>query len=414
MLDGLLARHRKGWTLERGFYTEPALFERELERVFRTSWLYAGHESRIPRPGDFFTWEVAGTPLLVARDAQGEVHAFLDVCRHRGTRVSGQPCGNADRFICPYHGWTYGLDGRLLAARLMPKDFPKADFGLRRAAVRVAEGLIFVCLAERPPDLAPALSAIRGHLEPYELGKARICLTREYDVRANWKIVVENARECYHCVVAHPELSRLMPHVAIDSPGQMEQFEREFAAQSAVWEEMGLSADNVPMGEREYHVMRFAFRKGVVTQTMDGRPKAPLLGRLERPEAGVVACSILPGFWLEASCDYAFIWRLNPTALDRTHVRVDWLVRGDAREGVDFKPEEVAEFWRVTLEQDWELCRRNQEGVTAVGYVPGPFAPGLDRRATLGEAGPQSFVEWYLGRIGKDRCEGENALPRPD
>jgi Rieske 2Fe-2S family protein len=302
-------------------------------------------------------------------------------------------------FICPYHGWTYGMDGALLAARLMPKDFPKAEFGLRRLPVEVREGMIFVTLSDSPPDLEPAFEAIGRHVEPYELARAKICHTEEYEVRANWKIVVENARECYHCVCAHPELCRLMPHVAIDSPGQMGEFEREFAAQSALWKEMGLSTGNVPMGPREHHAMRFAFRKGVTTQTMDGQPKAPLLGRLSRPEAGVVACSILPGYWLEVSCDYAMTWRLTPASPGRSLVRVDWYVRGDAREGLDYRPAEVAAFWKTTIEQDWALCERNHEGVTSVGYVPGPFAPGLDPRATLGESGPAHFVAWYLGRL---------------
>lgn len=395
----LVARHREGWTLERGFYAEPGLHELELDRVFRRGWLYAGHESRIPRPGDFFTWEVAGSPLVLARNARGEINAFLNICRHRGTRVCTEPCGNADRFICSYHGWTYGTDGALLAARLMPRDFDKAGFGLVRVATRVSEGMIFACLSTDPPDLGPALEDIHRLVEPYELGKTRICFTADYEVKADWKIVVENARECYHCVNAHPALCRLMPHVAIDSPGQMEQFEREFAAQSGLWKDMGLSAENVPMGDRGHHAMRFAFRKGVVTQTMDGRPKAPLLGRLARPEAGVVACSILPNFWLEASCDYAMTWRLTPLGPGRSHVRADWFVRGDAREGADYRPDEVAAFWKGTLEEDWALCERNHQGVTAVGYVPGPFAPGIDGRATLGENGPRAFVRWYLDRL---------------
>lgn len=401
-LRGLIGRHKAGWTLERSFYTDPEVYAAEMERVFVSNWLYAGHISLIPKKGDFFQWEVAGAPILIARGNDGQVRAFLNICRHRGTRVCQPPSGNADSFICSYHQWTYDTCGTLKSARLMPRDFDKSRFGLKPVALRIAEGNIFICLAKDPPALDSVLRDVHEHLEPYELDRTKIIHTEEYIVKANWKIVVENFRECYHCVGNHPELCVLMPHVAIDSPAQMEMFQRAVASAEPQWEKMGLCTQSVPMSARGYHVMRFAFRDGIHTQTIDGQPTAPFLGRLTGPDAGVVATSLNPNFWLEVSCDYNTLWRLTPDGPDRSRIRADWLVREDAVEGVDYHPDKVTAFWRVTLDEDWGLCERNHAGVTSRGYEPGPFAPGLDKRATLGESGAGFFVEWYLKQMSRE------------
>jgi len=402
-IDDLIAAHRPGWTLERAFYNDPEIYEVELEKIFVQGWLYAGHVSRIPGRGDFFLWEVAGESLIIVRGDNEQVHAFLNICRHRGTRVCQEPSGRAKSFVCSYHQWTYNIDGTLQSARLMPADFDKSQFGLRRAHVRVAEGLIFISLAQDPPDLEPALRDIKLHLEPYELAQAKICHTQEYDIKANWKIVTENFRECYHCAGNHPALCRLMPHIALTSPKQIEEFQRSVASAQTRWEKMGLATRNVPMSAKGYHVMRFAFKEGILTQTMDGQPTAPLLGRLTGTEAGQLAVSVSPNFWIEVSCDYAASWRLTPDGLDRTKVRADWAVRSDAVQGVDYDPDRVSAFWRVTLGEDWGLCEKNQAGVSCRGYQPGPYAPGVDGNSTLGESGPQFFTEWYLRQLTRQR-----------
>lgn len=401
-LAELLERHRPGWTLERAFYADPAIYEAELDRIFRRHWLVAGHAARIPKSGDFFTWEVAGAPLLLVRGSDGEVRALLNVCRHRGTRVCEKAEGSADGFVCPYHQWTYAPDGALTSARLMPPEFDKSRFGLRRVAARVQEGLILVSLAENPPDLAPALAAVRTHLDLYDLARTQVCHTEDYLVRANWKVVTENYRECYHCAGNHPQLCAIMPHIALTSPRKVEEFLARVEAARETWRRQGIPCENFPMSDRGYHAMRFPFKDGVVSQTVDGRRAGPLLGRLPGPDVGVVAVSISPSLWLEASCDHAVLSRLTPAGPDLTRVRVDWLVRA----GGGHDPERVTGLWRATFAQDWELCEKAQAGVTAWGYEPGPFAPGVDRKSTLGELGPRFFVEWYLREMGRaERCE---------
>src|SRR5262249_55609395 len=149
--------------------------------------------------GDYFTWNVAGEPLVFVRGDDGQVHALYNVCRHRGSLVCNQERGNARALVCPYHQWVYDTDGTLLSARLMGEGFDTAPWSLHRAHVRVCEDLIFVCLADQPPAFEPIERDIRPFLAPYQFTKAKICKTVELEVRANWKLIAENFRECYHC-----------------------------------------------------------------------------------------------------------------------------------------------------------------------------------------------------------------------
>jgi Rieske 2Fe-2S family protein len=396
----LIQNHQPGYSLAQPFYNDPDIFELEIEKILLCSWLYAGHVSRIPKQGDFFLCEFGDESVIVIRGDEDEVHALINVCRHRGTRVCVEPSGNAQSLVCPYHQWVYNCDGSLRTARLMPADFDKSQFGLHRAHAQVVEGFIFVCLAEDPPRLEPSLRDIRPHIEPYELAQAKICHTETYDLQANWKILNENFRECYHCGGNHPELCDLMPHIKLESAEGFEAFQQRIAACQTEWKKMGVPTHNVPVSsENSHHVFRFPFKEGFVSQTMDGQVVAPLLGRFTEPDVGIVAASILPTLWFEVSVDYAVAMQLVPARPTLTKIRADWLVRGDAVEGVDYDVHRVVDFWRVTLEQDWKLCEDNQKGINSRFYQPGPYAPGVDKNSSLGEKGPQAFTEWYLRQL---------------
>ena len=392
----LIRRQRPGWSLEGPFYTDPAIYRLELERIVGRHWLYAGHVSRIRKRGEYFLYDVGGESIIVVRGDDDRVHALFNVCRHRGTRICWEASGCEANLVCPYHQWVYRLDGSLKTARLMPEEFDTTRFGLHRAQVRVIEGLIFICLSENPPGLGPLLDDIRPHLEPYRLADAKICHAEEYDLRANWKLLAENFRECYHCAGNHPALCRLMPHINLTSPAMTEDFQRRVEAAREQWDRKGVPTRNVPVSaEHGHHVMRFPFMNGAVSQSLDGGPVSPLMGRLTEPDVGVLAASG-PGYWFELSGDYALLMRLTPAATDLTQVRMEWLVRGDAEEGRDFDVERVTGFWRKTLPEDWALCENGQRGVASRRYEPGPYAPGVDANSSLGEKGPRAFVEWYL------------------
>ena len=205
-LDKLIEIQRPGHSLDRAFYSDAAIFERDRERVFRNHWILAAHASQFEKPGDYRLFDIAGESIILVRDREEGIRAHYNVCRHRGSRVVLEPCGNAQALTCRYHGWTYALDGSLRAATHMPEDFDRSGFGLKPCHVRILEGLVFVSLAEAlPPDFDAIATRLTPFLALHGLAKARVATQRTFSVHANWKLVVENYLECYHCKPAHRE-----------------------------------------------------------------------------------------------------------------------------------------------------------------------------------------------------------------
>ena len=211
-LRALIASRRPGHALPREFYTDPAIFESDVEHMLLKHWFCAGHESSIARSGDYLTVDLGAESVILTRTPAGEVRALLNVCRHRGSRLVGERCGHAPsgRLTCPYHAWTYGLDGQLLAARQMPASFRPGEVSLRTLPVRIVEGLIFTTFAARPLDFAAAELALRRSAGMYGWGRAKVAHREMYSIAANWKLAVENYMECYHCQPAHPEFASAM------------------------------------------------------------------------------------------------------------------------------------------------------------------------------------------------------------
>jgi Rieske 2Fe-2S family protein len=206
-LSELIDRREANHTLPGDFYSSDLVYRAELDRIWRRGWLLAGHTCEIPAPGDYFTFAVDADSLIVMRDDDGQINALWNVCRHRGTELCDQPSGKVGRLVCPYHQWTYGRDGALLSCRGMQSELDKSELGLLRAPVRELGGLIYVSLSDSPPDFEGAVEAIGPLLTPQGFDRAKIAKTVDYEVAANWKIVWENNRECYHCNVNHPRCS---------------------------------------------------------------------------------------------------------------------------------------------------------------------------------------------------------------
>jgi Rieske 2Fe-2S family protein len=195
------------FTLPSRFYTSNEIFEEELERIFYSRWIYVACEADIPKPGDYVTLKLGTRSFFLQRTASGEVRGFYNVCRHRGHELVGGERGNCRRLICPYHNWTYDLDGNLLHARGMDPGFPKEDFGLNQIDVAVIGGLIYVCLnTPAPDDIRAVRTMLSPYLAPYELPKTKIACQKDIIEACNWKLVIENNRECLHCSSNHPEL----------------------------------------------------------------------------------------------------------------------------------------------------------------------------------------------------------------
>ncbi len=390
----LIENHRQGRILERSFYTDPAVFELEAEKIFHKYWLYAGHVSQIPNPGDYFLRNVLDESLIIIRGDDGQVHALYNVCRHRGSQICWEETGHMGNLVCPYHAWVYKRDGSLKHARLFPEDFDKSRFGLHRAPVEVLEGFIFFSLSNEPVDFEPVSRDLRPHLEWHDFGSAKVCHTEYLDLHANWKILNENARECYHCGPAHPDLCRAVPFAAATgAPKYVPEEERLNKLAEARWSEIGLPARMVDQTvETWYQAFRLPLFESHVSFTLDGRAVAPLMGYFERPEdAGQLTMGILPTFWFEASSDYAVVMCFTPAEPALTKLKMDWLVRGDAVEGRDYQVEQLTEMWRVISGQDWQLCEGAQVGISSRHYAPGPLA-GV-------ESWLDTLVQWYLGQL---------------
>jgi Rieske 2Fe-2S family protein len=398
-LSQLLALRRSGFSLPQAFYTDEELFRLELARLFHSCWLFAGYTCQIPQTGDYFTFEIGDDSLIVIRGDDGEIHAHFNTCRHRGSRLCTEPGGHVGKLICPYHQWVYERDGRLAAARWMGPEFDKTQYPLISAHVQVLAGLIYVCLADDPPDFEPARRTIEPFVRPHGLDRAKICFTQDYAIRANWKLLVENNRECYHCPGGHPEFCQVNFDVGMPGdPRGGDDYQRTLRRMKASWEAHGLEAGpvNFPDGQW-FRCARVPLRDGYVTESLDGRPLAPLMGDLKTRDLGSLRVINLPHAWFHFNSDNANSAQLIPVGPELTRARLTWLVDRDAVEGVDYDPSRVAEFWKVTTEQDFSLCENNHAGIRSSRYQPGPYS-------SIAEPGVDQFIDWYVKHLASAGC----------
>jgi phenylpropionate dioxygenase-like ring-hydroxylating dioxygenase large terminal subunit len=356
-------------TLPRRFYADPGFYRAELDRFYFNRWICAGRAEAIPASGDYFTRSVGDESLIVTRTGAGEIRAFFNVCRHRGTRLCDETKGHlAGRIQCPYHNWTYDLDGRLLAAPHMAPGFCKDDYPLHQAGCDVWGGNIFVHLGAAashrtrpappapettPPD-GPALPALRDQLAdlparfaPWQLGDLRLGRRIVYDVKANWKLIVLNYNECLHCPNLHPALHRLHHY---------------------------LSADNVAPTAC-YCGGAMGFRDGVETMSMDGkRRRAYLPGLNEAQQQQVAYYAIYPNFLLSLHPDYVMTHTLWPRAHDRTEIVCEWHFHPTELARPDFHGDDAIELWDRTNREDWWIAEQSQLGINSRLYQPGPYS----------------------------------------
>jgi Rieske 2Fe-2S family protein len=393
-IDRLVAGHRPGHGLARPFYHDPDVFERDMDRVFRRHWHCLAHASVIPNPGDFELFKLGDEQIILTRSADGQVHALVNVCRHRGAEVCTKPKGNARVFVCPYHAWTYANDGSLRAARLMPKDFDRAAHGLRKLHVRVAEGLVFISFADVPLDFDPIEQSLRTSCGQYGWGEAKVAHRELYPLDANWKLAVENYVECYHCGPAHPEYSQTH---ALEQPLHMiESLNATMEARTCALGIEVVSGDrwqNSAGGQEAIHTFRYALYDGVSTGSEDGKAVAPLMGRFTDYDGGVTSVHLGGTTFLVCYPDHGMIYRFIPKTVDSCEMELIWLVRGDAEEGRDYDLSGLAWLWKVTTEEDKKIIEHTARGVRSRYYVPGPIAPM--------EQNELRYIAWYLDEISR-------------
>jgi phenylpropionate dioxygenase-like ring-hydroxylating dioxygenase large terminal subunit len=394
-LTAAIRNHRPGHALARSFYTDPAIFEHDIERMLLRHWFCAGHISSIARTGDYLVIDLGPESVIIVRTAAGEVRALLNVCRHRGSRLVSGRSGkaNSSRLTCPYHAWTYDLDGQLLAARQMPESFRRADMSLRTLPIRIMEGLIFTTFAKNPLDLDGAAQALTHSAGVHGWASAKVAHREMYSIRANWKLAVENYMECYHCIPAHPEFAKRHVYAR---PGEMnEALERAGRTRAQA---LGIVVPDVDQygcaaaaGGESVAVMRSALHDGIVSATDDGRSVARLMGAFSASDGNSTYFDIGPISDFLAYPDHGVIYRFIPRTVDLTEMEVLWLVHNEAVEGVDYDVERLTWLWKTTSAEDKKIVEMNQAGVNSRFFEPGPYS--------LQETYAGRFVDWYLQEL---------------
>ncbi len=391
-IDQLVDQHRAGHGLARPFYHDHDIFERDLERVFFRHWHCVGHESIIPSANDFELFRLGSEQVIITRHADGTVHALLNVCRHRGAEVCTREKGNARNFVCPYHAWTYGNDGALKAARLMPKDFRREEHGLKKLHVRVAEGLIFISFAQEPLDFSEVENVLHATCGQYGWGSAKVAHRQRYKIDANWKLAVENYVECYHCGPAHPEYSKTH---ALEQPLDMiEALNTAMEARTCV---LGITVGSANLwqssdgGRETVHAFRYALYDGAKSGSEDGSPVAPLMGRFTDFDGGVTSIHLGGTSFLVCYADHGMIYRFIPLTAETSEMELVWLVDAKAEEGRDYDLQKLVWLWSVTTDEDKAIIEHTARGVQSRFFVPGPIAPM--------EYNELRYINWYLEEI---------------
>ena len=337
-------------TLPRRYYTAPEIFQEEAERIFARRWLCVGREDRIRSPGDYIVQPVGNESIIILRDRTGALRAYYNVCRHRGTRLCEEHSGRFSETIqCPYHAWTYGLDGRLIGAPSSGEieGFNKADYPLHPVAVQSWEGFVFINLDRDPEPFAKAFERLIGRFTRFNLPNLAVARTIEYEVRANWKLLFQNYSECYHCGPVHPPLAKLTPPTS----GENDLVDGPFTGGFMV------------------------INEGHQSLTMTGRACGLMVGDLPEEDLNrVYYYAIFPNMLLSLHPDYVMYHTLWPEAPDRTRILCSWLFHPDTLTDPSWDPEDGIQFWDMTNRQDWHICEQSQLGVQSRVYQPGPYS----------------------------------------
>src|SRR6266404_4575696 len=342
------------------YFVSPEIFAEEQDKVFSRNWLLVGHQSQVAKPGDFFVATIAGESVIVTRDQGSVIRGFFNVCRHRGTRLKEDACGHSSTIQCPYHAWTYGLDGKLIGAPHMDEvpGFEKTDYPLHPVNLGLWEGFIFVNLEENPMPLGKWFAPLNGKFSHWNMPILQPAKRIEYAVRANWKLMFENYSECYHCPGVHPQLQKVSPYDSAENDLREGPFLGGF--------------------------MKINPGKSL---SMSGNACAAFVGKIENLQQ-VFYYTIFTNMLLSLHPEYVMVHQLWPQSPERTLIVCDWLFHPDAFARADFHPDDAIEFWDMTNKQDWHVCELSQQGIASRAYVPGPYSSR--------ESIPAAWDEYYL------------------
>lgn len=404
-LSELIRDHVPGHSLPGEVYGRQDIFEVDMEVFFKEHWIVAGVTADVPEPGDVSTVDIGNASVIIIRDDEENIRAFRNVCRHRGARLKEPGKSTVGMLVCPYHQWTYTLEGDLAHATNMGSNFDKTCKNLIPVPVRVVGAHILICLADEPPsDIETLAEVMQSRFAPYDLQNTKIAFETEIVEYGNWKLVIENNRECYHCAAGHPELNlSFLPEdfgISTSVNGAASEGAEERAEQRnklrELWAKEGHAFSAVEYLE-EPHVTQFRTQGCVIggageSQTLDTKvASTKLLGQVTRRDLGDTH------FWTHSSwthvmSDHAVVSWLIPESPGRTIVRTKWLVHKDAVEGVDYDLSNLTEVWKATNQQDANLVAVNYKGTQDPAYIPGEYS-------NVVEGYLEQFTRWYIARL---------------
>lgn len=343
-------------TLPREAYRDPAWYAAEVEHVWKKSWVYVGRRAELPvatvRPID-----VAGQRLILVHDDHGQIRAFHNTCRHRGAELcAAEGALRGGRISCPYHQWAYDLKGRLISTAFGTPtvEFRKEEHGLLPVHLHEWRGLLFICLAESPPDFMQASIPELSKLENWPLEALVSGHRRQWDIACNWKIAWENYNECLHCPGVHPSLSKRVPVFA-----------------------RGVNAANELASWTPDAPLIPSLSEGTSTWTVNGKPCGPEFANLSKAEreAGATFLTFYPTCYLSAHVDFLRLGTIKPLGPERTLMTIDWLFPAETLAAADFDLANAVEFLAQVIDEDVAACEMNQRGLVSDRYHAGTLMP---------------------------------------
>ena len=394
-IEDLLKTRMPGHSLPRAFYTDPAIYALEVERIINRNWILAGHQSEWASAGDFKVLDVATESAIIVRGEDGSIRGFANVCRHRGSLVCLEKSGNTRKFSCPYHGWVYGLDGSLAAARAMPDDFDFSAHSLKPVSVGIIHGLVFAALCDDPPALDGAIRELAEPMAMFGFEQLKVAAYRRYEIAANWKLAIENYQECYHCATAHPEYATR--HTLMLDPLKRPRVQRAMLDRMAACGLQEIHIDRIDTaarpGEIGYGYSRTAMFDGYLTGSEDGQPVAPLLGELTGYDGGASDFSFGAFTFLLAYSDHVVGYVFTPVDMNNSRCEIYWMVRSDAIAGKDYDQDKLTWLWDVTTRADITIIENNSKGVHSKYYEPGPFSRF--------EKAESVYIDWIVQELAR-------------
>ncbi len=401
-LEKLIGAQQPRHSLSQEFYIDENIFQKDMEGVISKQWLLVEHESRIKQPGDYFLFEIGDESIIIIRGEDNEVYAHYNVCRHRGSRICLEKEGHKKLLVCPYHSWSYRQDGSLQKAAYMPDGFEPDKVSLVSCHVKVFKGIIFVCLSDTPPDFEKNTEGLGAFFDLQSTSSCKVAHRHTFEMAGNWKQVIENFSECYHCFTNHPELCAVRTEASLVAagagPSAGDRDYAAFAEEMRVFEDKAKKLGQLPdvvdeAGSEQWFRfgVRSPLKEGCLSETDDGQPMAPLLKGFKDWDGGYTGVALNPLSLMLATNDVALLFRFTPRSVDSTHLQILWLVNADAQEGKDYDLNRVKWTWERAGIQDLTVIQNNFLGVKSKAYKPGVHG--------IMEATVSDFCRWYLANL---------------